>query len=66
MAILGFNLEGKDVPLHFAVPTADAGTFIATPYLFHGTEVAREPAAASVTVGDLTLTPVTVKFRDIW
>jgi len=65
LSILGRQREGAEVSLSFAVPPADAATFIARPYIFEGREVRRVPGA-TVEVGGRTLQIVEVVFRDIY
>ncbi len=63
--VLGTALSGAPVTLHFAVPPSMAATFVATPYVFQGTETARTPGA-TIDVGGTTLQVVDVTFTGLY
>ncbi|OHD53679.1 MAG: hypothetical protein A2Y33_07090 [Spirochaetes bacterium GWF1_51_8] len=65
MYILGKNLEKKPVDLYFAVPPGQAGTFIAKPYIFEGTEHSRTNLG-NIVIDGTTLSKVKVSFGEIY
>lgn len=65
MYLTGRNLEGQPATLHFAVPAAQANSFIARPYIFQGTEAGRT-VGGTIAVGGETLTEVEVRFTELY
>ncbi len=65
LALAGHWYEDSEAELHFAVPDADAATFIAKPYVFDGAERGRTPGEL-VTIGGQSLRQVRVRFADLY
>lgn len=65
MYLLGRNLEGEPAELHFAVPSDEVSSFIATPYIFNGHEVSRTESG-DLSVGGATLRHVVVAFDGLY
>jgi mannose/cellobiose epimerase-like protein (N-acyl-D-glucosamine 2-epimerase family) len=63
--LTGRYLEDAPATLHFAVPPADADTFVARPYIFDGAVSGRTPGAG-LTVGGRALVDVAVSFSDLY
>ena len=62
--LVGQQLAGEDATLHFAVPPAQAGTFVATPYTFAGRATGRQEGG-TFPLGGQELRQVTVRFTEI-
>jgi len=65
LGLLGDYRDDGEASLHFAVPPAEADTFIAKPYLFEGREV-RRVKGETFTLGERELVEVTVTFTDLY
>ena len=65
LGLLGDFRDDGEASLHFAVPPADADTFIARPYLFDGRELRREKGE-TFTVGGRELMAVKVTFGELY
>lgn len=63
MYLHGSWLASSPAELYFAVPADEVESFVATPYIYHGTEMDRTADAPLEALG---LTPVRVRFESLW